>query len=71
MTSLYVEILGMTVEPMRRPHSIRVGHRPWLQPSAKRESQPIGLILPRSQAPSEPTIPGRSCDRPVSRSDDN
>ena len=39
------------------------------QPSAKRESQPIGLILLRSQDPFKLRVPCRSCDRDVSRSD--
>ncbi len=60
VTTRYVEILGMTVEHMGLPHSIRVWHRPWALPSTKRESQPIGLILLHSRDASEPRIPGRS-----------
>ncbi len=60
VTTRYVEIPGMTVERMRLPHNIRVWRRSWALPSAKRESQPIGLILLHSQAASELRIPGRS-----------
>ena len=62
VTARYVEIVGMS-DACASPIAFAFGVGCGLRPAAKRESQPIGLILLHSQDLSEPRIPDRSCDR--------
>ena len=71
VSSRYVESLGMTVERMRLLHSIRVWRRSWAAAVSQTRIPAHWANSSAFPEPSEPTIPGRSCDRHVSRRDDN